>query len=47
VAATQTPTIDERMAETPFVRKLMAHPELGAVAGTILVFSPGARLGSA
>jgi simple sugar transport system permease protein len=38
VAATRPATADERMARTPFVRKLMARPELGAVAGTILVF---------
>jgi simple sugar transport system permease protein len=38
VAATRTAPVDERMAQTPFVRKLMARPELGAVAGTILVF---------
>jgi simple sugar transport system permease protein len=36
--ATKVPTIDERMAETPVMRKLMARPELGAVAGAILVF---------
>jgi simple sugar transport system permease protein len=36
--ATKVPTIDERMAATPVVRRLMARPELGAVAGTILVF---------
>ena len=29
---------DERLAETPLVRRLMTRPELGAVAGTILVF---------
>ena len=38
MAAIRTPTADERMARTPFARKLMARPELGAVAGTILVF---------
>lgn len=38
MAATRTATADERMAQTPFVRKLMARPELGAMAGTILVF---------
>jgi simple sugar transport system permease protein len=38
VAATRTAPVDERMAQTPLVRKLMARPELGAVAGTILVF---------
>jgi simple sugar transport system permease protein len=30
--------IDERLRETPMLRRLMARPELGAVAGTILVF---------
>ena len=38
MAATRTAPVDERMAQTPLVRKLMARPELGAVAGTILVF---------
>ena len=38
MAATRTATVDERVARTPLVRKLMARPELGAVAGTILVF---------
>jgi simple sugar transport system permease protein len=38
MAATRTATMDERVARTPLVRKLMARPELGAVAGTILVF---------
>jgi simple sugar transport system permease protein len=38
MAATRTATVDERVAKTPLVRKLMARPELGAVAGTILVF---------
>jgi len=36
--ATKAPTADERLAEAPVIRKLMARPELGAVAGTILVF---------
>jgi simple sugar transport system permease protein len=30
---------DERVAETPLLKKLMARPELGAVAGAILVFA--------
>jgi simple sugar transport system permease protein len=30
--------VDERVRETPLVRKLMNRPELGAVAGAILVF---------
>jgi len=38
MAATRTTTMDERVSRTPLVRKLMARPELGAVAGTILVF---------
>jgi simple sugar transport system permease protein len=38
MATTRTVGRDERMAETPLVRKLMARPELGAIAGTILVF---------
>ncbi len=29
---------DERVASTPLIKRLMARPELGAVAGTILVF---------
>jgi simple sugar transport system permease protein len=36
--ATKAPTADERLAEAPVIRKLMARPELGAVAGAILVF---------
>jgi simple sugar transport system permease protein len=39
VAATRSPTADERIVETTFMKKLMARPELGAVAGTILVFA--------
>ena len=38
MAATRTATADERVAQTPLARKLMARPELGAVAGAILVF---------
>ena len=38
MAATRVASADERVARTPLVRKLMARPELGAVAGTILVF---------
>jgi simple sugar transport system permease protein len=39
MAATTAPARrDERMAATPLLRRLMARPELGAVAGTILVF---------
>ena len=38
MAATRIATADERVARTPLIRKLMARPELGAVAGTILVF---------
>jgi simple sugar transport system permease protein len=38
MAATRSATVDERVARTPLMRKLMARPELGAVAGTILVF---------
>jgi simple sugar transport system permease protein len=36
--ATTAPTADERLRQTPWIRKVMARPELGAVAGTILVF---------
>jgi simple sugar transport system permease protein len=36
--ATVRTAADERVAETPLLKKLMARPELGAVAGTILVF---------
>ncbi len=38
MAATRTVSADERVAATPLARRLMARPELGAVAGTILVF---------
>src|SRR3954468_23034430 len=39
MAATTAPARRaERMAATPLLRRLMARPELGAVAGTILVF---------
>ncbi|MCE3247134.1 MAG: ATPase [Geminicoccaceae bacterium] len=38
MAATRIATADERVARTPLIRKLMARPELGAVAGAILVF---------
>ena len=38
MAASTAPIHDERLAETPLVRRLMTRPELGAVAGTILVF---------
>ena len=30
--------VDERLRKTPLIRKLMNRPELGAVAGAILVF---------
>ena len=36
--ATQAARVDERMMRTPWLRKALARPELGAVAGTILVF---------
>jgi simple sugar transport system permease protein len=36
--ATVKTAVDERVAETPLLKRLMARPELGAVAGTILVF---------
>ncbi|HLT01767.1 MAG TPA: ABC transporter permease [Geminicoccaceae bacterium] len=37
--ATTAPTAaDERVRQTPWIRKVMARPELGAVAGTVLVF---------
>jgi simple sugar transport system permease protein len=38
--ATTAPTtgVDERVRQTPWIRKVMARPELGAVAGTVLVF---------
>jgi simple sugar transport system permease protein len=36
--ATTAPAADERLRQTPWIRKVMARPELGAVAGTILVF---------
>ena len=32
------PSADERLRETPFVRKLLNRPELGAAAGALLVF---------
>ncbi len=38
MAATRAATADERVTKTPLMRKLMARPELGAMAGTILVF---------
>jgi simple sugar transport system permease protein len=38
VPATPAPTVDERLRRTPWIRKVMARPELGAVAGTVLVF---------
>jgi simple sugar transport system permease protein len=38
VAATQAVPADERMMQTPWLRKALARPELGAVAGAILVF---------
>jgi simple sugar transport system permease protein len=39
VATTTTaPLPDERLAQVPLGKRLMARPELGAVAGTILVF---------
>jgi len=38
VATTAADKSDERVKETPFLRSLMARPELGAVAGAILVF---------
>ncbi|MGH6942678.1 MAG: ABC transporter permease [Geminicoccaceae bacterium] len=33
-----TTTVDERLRETPWIRRTLSRPELGAVAGTILVF---------
>src|SRR5918994_2039676 len=36
--ATVRTAVDERVAETPLLKKLMARPELGAIAGAILVF---------
>ena len=36
--ATTAPSADERLQRTPWIRKVMARPELGAVAGTVLVF---------
>lgn len=36
--ATTAPPVDERLQQTPWVRKVMARPELGAMAGTVLVF---------
>jgi simple sugar transport system permease protein len=36
--ATVKTAVDERLAATPLLKRLMARPELGAVAGTILVF---------
>ncbi len=38
MAATQNRTRRRTVAQTPLVRKLMARPELGALAGTMLVF---------
>ena len=38
MAVTTAPMRDERLAATPLLRRLMTRPELGAVAGTILVF---------
>ena len=38
MAVVTVPARDERVAATPLLRRLMARPELGAVAGTILVF---------
>src|ERR671919_1077925 len=37
--ATTAPTtaVDERLRQTPWIRRVMARPELGAVAGTVLV----------
>src|ERR1700752_3646756 len=37
MTVTTTARPDERLKETPLIRRLMARPELGAVAGTILV----------
>jgi simple sugar transport system permease protein len=37
--ATQAARADERMMQTPWLRKTLARPELGAVAGAILVFA--------
>ena len=36
--ATVKTAVDERVVETPILKKLMGRPELGAVAGAILVF---------
>ena len=38
MAVSTAPIRDERVAATPLLRRLMTRPELGAVAGTILVF---------
>src|SRR5690606_28152805 len=38
VATTAPTAADERVRQTPWIRKVMARPELGAVAGTVLVF---------
>ena len=38
MATAPTTAADERLRQTPWLRKVMARPELGAVAGTILVF---------
>jgi simple sugar transport system permease protein len=38
MATAQTTAVDERLQRTPWIRRVMARPELGAVAGTILVF---------
>jgi len=35
---TSADSADERLVKTPLIRKLLSRPELGAVAGTILVF---------
>ena len=37
MAATQTPTIDERLAETPFVRKPGLHPRRARGLGVIFI----------
>ena len=38
MATATAPSKDERLQTTPLLRKLLSRPELGAVAGAILVF---------
>ena len=39
--STAAPAVDERIARTPLLPRLLARPELGAVIGAVLVFVPG------